>query len=267
MIKSVIFITRKDWNSTFQSLFSAEFPETSFTFIDRKEQLNDISDDVFNRSRLIAFFTDIIVPKNILDKVSFGSYNFHPSTPNRRGWAPLNYALLEGDAQSGVTLSYMTKEVDNGPIIGIENFKIGPADSFISTNNKIFESAFRLLKSYRNRLFFEQEHLLPLPISWGRHFKTQADLFIDTIFDPSTVDENQLNQLIRAFGYTQELCLLRFKQGNKTFFFDYTKQSSFYNADIELFNYKFYKLDENEIPVKLKKSPTFYLALLKSLKS
>jgi hypothetical protein len=63
-----------------------DFPEVTFIFIDSKEQLLGINDETFHNSRLIAFFTDIVIPKAILDKVSFGCYNFHPSTPNRRGW-------------------------------------------------------------------------------------------------------------------------------------------------------------------------------------
>lgn len=161
----------------------------------------------------------------------------------------------------------MTEKIDYGPIIGIDSFDIEPGDDYIRSNTKIFESAFKLFRAYRKRLLFKHEALLPSPLSWGKHFKTQADLYNDTIFDNYTIDENRLNQLIRAFGQTQELCLLRFRQDNKIYFFDYTKQNAIYKADIELFKHKFYNLVENNISIKLKMSPTFYRALLKDLTS
>ena len=252
MIQSVIFITNKVWNPTFQAIFSVDFPEVTFLFIDSKEQLLGINDEKLHNSRLIAFFTEIIIPKTVLDKVSFGCYNFHPSTPNRRGWAPLNYALFEGDKQSGTTLSQINDKVDSGPIIGFDTFDVEPTDDYFSTNQKIFESAFKLFKTYRKRLFFKHELLMPMPISWGKHFKTKRDMYQDTIFDIENIDKQRLDRLVRAFGYTQELCLLRFSKDGKIYNFDHTKQIEYYPSDFELYDYKFFSLTQNTVPINLK---------------
>lgn len=267
MINSIVFICNKVWSGTFHSVLSADFPETIITFIDNKEQLNNLSNDLLSKCRLIAFFTDIIVPKQILEKVRFQSFNFHPSTPKRPGWAPLNYALLEGDRTSGVTLSLMVEKIDAGPIIDLQSFVIDQSDDYIKANNKLFECAFALFRKHRDTLFFEKKILTPLPIQWGKHFKTQRDLFEDTVFDPRDISKTRIDQLVKAFGQTPELCLLRFKSSLDTFYYDHTKQNNEYKADVILHGHKFFKLNRAYIPFTLKSSPRFYDALVESLES
>ena len=130
----------------------------------------------------------------------------------------MNYALLEGDRTSGVTLSLMTERVDAGPIIDLQNFDIEQSDDYIKANNKLFECAFLLFHKHRDTLFFRKKLLTPLPIAWGKKLKTQRDLFEDNIFVQTDIKDTELDQLVRAFGQTPELCLLRFKSNGDTFF-------------------------------------------------
>lgn len=59
-----------------------------------------------------------IIPKNILDLPKFGTLNVHPSLlPKYRGPTPIQTAILNGDAETGVSIMLVDEEVDHGPIL------------------------------------------------------------------------------------------------------------------------------------------------------
>lgn len=60
----------------------------------------------------------LILPKIILDAPKYGCINIHASLlPRWRGAAPIHRAILEGDAQSGITIMQMEEGLDTGPMI------------------------------------------------------------------------------------------------------------------------------------------------------
>jgi len=59
----------------------------------------------------------LILPKGILDAVRLGSFNLHASLlPRWRGAAPINRAIMAGDAETGVMVMKMEEGLDTGPI-------------------------------------------------------------------------------------------------------------------------------------------------------
>ncbi len=59
-----------------------------------------------------------ILPEEILNAPKYGSINVHSSLlPQYRGAAPINWAILDGLDETGVTIMYMAKELDAGDII------------------------------------------------------------------------------------------------------------------------------------------------------
>ncbi|TSD05144.1 MAG: methionyl-tRNA formyltransferase [Parcubacteria group bacterium Greene0714_36] len=66
-----------------------------------------------------------IIPKAILDMPRLGALNIHPSLlPRWRGPAPIQYAILHGDAETGVTIMQMDEEMDHGPILASSKFQV-----------------------------------------------------------------------------------------------------------------------------------------------
>ena len=56
-----------------------------------------------------------ILPEDILNTPPYGSINVHSSLlPKYRGAAPINWAILNGERETGVTIMYMAKELDAG---------------------------------------------------------------------------------------------------------------------------------------------------------
>src|SRR5690348_1002491 len=59
----------------------------------------------------------LILPKPILDAVPLGSFNLHASLlPRWRGAAPINRAIMAGDAETGVMVMKMEEGLDTGPV-------------------------------------------------------------------------------------------------------------------------------------------------------
>jgi methionyl-tRNA formyltransferase len=59
-----------------------------------------------------------ILPKSVLEIPRLGCVNVHTSLlPRWRGAAPIQYAILHGDRETGVTTMYMDEHMDNGDII------------------------------------------------------------------------------------------------------------------------------------------------------
>jgi len=71
-----------------------------------------------------------IIPKEILEIPKYGCVGLHYSLlPYRRGGAPLNWAIMDGEVQSGVTLFYLDEGIDTGDVIDQVVFSIGEADT------------------------------------------------------------------------------------------------------------------------------------------
>ena len=69
----------------------------------------------------------LILPKPILDAPRLGCFNVHASLlPRWRGAAPINRAVMAGDAESGVTIMQMDEGLDTGAMAMIERTPIAP---------------------------------------------------------------------------------------------------------------------------------------------
>ncbi len=69
----------------------------------------------------------LILPKAVLDAPPLGCLNLHASLlPRWRGAAPLNRAIMAGDAESGVAVMKMEEALDTGPVAMVERLAIAP---------------------------------------------------------------------------------------------------------------------------------------------
>jgi methionyl-tRNA formyltransferase len=69
----------------------------------------------------------LILPKPVLDVLPLGAFNLHASLlPRWRGAAPINRAVMAGDAESGVMVMRIEEGLDTGPIAMAERVPIAP---------------------------------------------------------------------------------------------------------------------------------------------
>lgn len=79
-----------------------------------------------------------IIPKEVLDMPKYGCVNVHASIlPNYRGSAPIQWALFNGDKNTGVTIMYMDEGMDTGDIIDIRKLEITPTDNVGTLHDKL----------------------------------------------------------------------------------------------------------------------------------
>lgn len=77
------------------------------------------------------------VPKEIIDIPEKGIINLHPSyLPYNRGSHPHIWSLIEG-TPAGVTLHYMSEEIDEGPIIDKKEVRVEPQDTARSLYDRL----------------------------------------------------------------------------------------------------------------------------------
>ncbi len=86
----------------------------------------------------------LLIPDSLLERALW--LNVHPSLlPRWRGAAPVERAIMAGDAETGVTIHRTVKELDAGPIAAQESFPIGPDDDAGAVFARAAESAANLL--------------------------------------------------------------------------------------------------------------------------
>lgn len=79
-----------------------------------------------------------ILRQNVLDLPRFGCINVHASyLPRWRGASPIQTAILQGDATSGVTIMVMDAGVDTGAILSQQVVPIEPDDDAVSLSTKL----------------------------------------------------------------------------------------------------------------------------------
>ena len=81
-----------------------------------------------------------ILPEDILNFPKYGSINVHSSLlPKYRGAAPINWAILDGEETTGVSIMYMAKELDAGDVILQKTTPIDPREDALTLTMRLAE--------------------------------------------------------------------------------------------------------------------------------
>ncbi len=95
---------------------------------------------------IFSFYYRNIVSEEILKIAKKGAVNLHGSLlPKYRGRVPINWAIINGEKKSGVTLHYMTAKADAGDIIAQKQFSITAQDTAKTVFGKAEKAAAELL--------------------------------------------------------------------------------------------------------------------------
>jgi methionyl-tRNA formyltransferase len=94
---------------------------------------------------VVVAFGQILLAE-ILDAPRLGAFNVHASLlPRWRGAAPIQRAIMAGDAVTGVQIMRMTPGLDEGPVLATETVRIGPLDTAGTLQARLAEAGARLL--------------------------------------------------------------------------------------------------------------------------
>ena len=95
----------------------------------------------------------LILPQRVLDMPHFGCLNIHASLlPRWRGAAPIQRALLAGDAETGVCIMQMEAGLDTGPVLLRGAFSIAPEDTTATLHDRLAKLGSELIVAALGRL-------------------------------------------------------------------------------------------------------------------
>jgi len=105
-----------------------------------------------------------ILPQRALDAPTYGCLNLHGSLlPRWRGAAPVQRAIMAGDAQTGGQIMQMAKGLDTGDILLSEATDIGPADTAATLSTRLSQLGAQMWPRVLGAV--EREALSPTPQS------------------------------------------------------------------------------------------------------
>lgn len=87
-----------------------------------------------------------ILPRSVLDIPPLGCINIHASIlPRLRGAGPIQWSILNGDAETGVTAMYMAESLDSGDMIDVRRTSIADDDTGLTLTDRLAELGAALL--------------------------------------------------------------------------------------------------------------------------
>jgi methionyl-tRNA formyltransferase len=107
-----------------------------------RERISEISPEF-----MFSFYYRRMLPPEVLALARKGAFNMHGSLlPKYRGRAPVNWAILKGESETGATLHEMVAKPDAGRIVDQERVPIGPDDLAVEVFHKVTDAAEIVLK-------------------------------------------------------------------------------------------------------------------------
>lgn len=106
---------------------------------------------------IFSFYYRKMIGREILDLPRVGAFNLHGSyLPHYRGRCPVNWVIIKGEKQTGVTLHYMVEKPDAGDIVGQKAVAIEKSDTARTLYDKLCVAAKELLDEVLPLMMKEQ---------------------------------------------------------------------------------------------------------------
>jgi methionyl-tRNA formyltransferase len=131
---------------------------------------------------IFSFYYRSMLPMSVLKLARRGAWNMHGSLlPKFRGRAPLNWAILKGETETGVTLHAMAEKPDAGGIVDQQSVPIGPDETAVEVFKKMVHAAETVLHRSMKNLLSGKPKLTPQDLSAGSYYgrRTPEDGRID----------------------------------------------------------------------------------------
>jgi methionyl-tRNA formyltransferase len=150
---------------------------------------------------LVVVAYGLILPPEILSWPAHGCINVHASLlPRWRGAAPVERAILAGDAATGISVMRMDAGMDTGPVIAQVRLPIGPHDTAGALRNRLAEAGAAAIVSCLAELGREGRlEATPQPDS-GAIYAAKIDSE-ETVIDWQASAES-IDRAVRAFNPT-----------------------------------------------------------------
>ncbi|EQD41340.1 formyl transferase domain-containing protein, partial [mine drainage metagenome] len=120
---------------------------------------------------IFSFYYRHLIPVSLLKAARRGALNLHGSLlPRYRGRAPVNWALLNGERETGASLHYMVERADAGDLVDQMAVPILITDQAIEVARKVACAAELVLYRSLPKLIAGTARARPLPVLPGQYF-------------------------------------------------------------------------------------------------
>jgi methionyl-tRNA formyltransferase len=120
---------------------------------------------------IFSFYYRRMLPPALLALARRGALNMHGSLlPRYRGRAPVNWAVLHGETETGASLHYMVAKPDAGALVDQERVPIGPDDTAFEVAGRVADAAVIVLRRSLPRLAAGTAAATPLDLARGSYF-------------------------------------------------------------------------------------------------
>ena len=120
---------------------------------------------------IFSFYYRYMIPAQILAGAKIAALNMHGSLlPKFRGRAPVNWAILHGETQTGATLHIMEAKPDAGDIVGQSVVSIGPDETATEVFGKVSQAAVEVITEVLPNLIQGQVPRKPNDLQKGSYF-------------------------------------------------------------------------------------------------
>ncbi|MDE6009343.1 MAG: methionyl-tRNA formyltransferase, partial [Muribaculaceae bacterium] len=156
------------------------------------EQLRNIGADLFI---VIAFR---MLPEIVWSMPPLGTFNLHASLlPKYRGAAPINWAVINGEEQTGVTTFFLKHEIDTGDIIEQRSIEISPEDNVGDVHDRLMELGADMVAHTVKEI--EAGNVNPVPQPAG-DFTPAPKIFKETCKISWSASARDIHNLVRGLS-------------------------------------------------------------------
>ena len=145
---------------------------------------------------IFSFYYRHMIPAAILACARIAALNMHGSLlPKYRGRAPVNWAILYGETQTGATLHVMEVKPDAGDIVGQASVSIGPDETATEVFKKVTQAAVTVIQQALPELMKGNVPRKPNELSKGSYFGGRKPADGQIHWDQTA---KQVHDLVRA---------------------------------------------------------------------
>jgi len=145
---------------------------------------------------IFSFYYRYMIPAQILACAKIAALNMHGSLlPQYRGRAPVNWAILHGETQTGATLHIMEVKPDAGDIVGQSAVSIGPDETATDVFSKVSQAAVAVIQEALPKLIKGNVPRKPNELQKGSYFGGRKPADGQIHWDQKAI---QVHNLVRA---------------------------------------------------------------------
>jgi UDP-4-amino-4-deoxy-L-arabinose formyltransferase/UDP-glucuronic acid dehydrogenase (UDP-4-keto-hexauronic acid decarboxylating) len=120
---------------------------------------------------IYSFYYRYLIPETVFAMAHLGAFNMHGSLlPAYRGRAPVNWMLVNGEHEAGVTLHQMVARADAGDIVGQRSVAIDDSDNALKLYRKLVPLGVELINEMHLRIVAGNPPRRKMDISKGSYF-------------------------------------------------------------------------------------------------